>query len=45
MVDHDWINTFQLLFDKNRNERIGQQILFDVDYEHMEITETGVIGI
>ena len=38
-------NQFQLLFDKNRNERTGQQVTFDVDYEHMKIIETGSIGI
>jgi replicative DNA helicase len=38
-------NKFFVYFDKNRNERTGATIEYAVDYEHMKLTEKGVITI
>lgn len=35
-------NKYFLYIDKNRNERSGLRIEFDVDYEHMLLTEKGM---
>jgi len=37
-------NKLYLYFDKNRNDKSGSKIEYDVDYEHMEITEGIIIG-
>jgi replicative DNA helicase len=33
-----------LYFDKNRNERTGMRIEYEVNYEHMKLVEKGVFG-
>jgi hypothetical protein len=38
-------NRYFLYFDKNRNERTGMKIEYSVDYNHMKLTEKGVIGV
>ena len=35
---------FRILFDKNRNDKNGIQVEFEVDYEHMKVKELGTIG-
>jgi replicative DNA helicase len=35
-------NKMFLYFEKNRNERTGMKVEFDIDYEHMKLIQKGV---
>lgn len=37
-------NIMRIGFDKNRNDRTGDKIEFDVDYDYMKMTETALIS-